>query len=660
MKILLVVKDSDNILRTIDRVSALRPSYVYICPIGYRVSKRVDFIVEELDSAGIKSQEIDFITEFNRNAFVHKKLYVDFIHRIANKSFYKDSNIKEYFKYPKEDFSLWWFSLVSEKSPGKTDSFTFFTKALTILALRDKLGCSQIWLYDKRDDLVSSLVSHSKYISILHYSLPMEMRCLLDETRRIIIEALRTTKHIFSLFAKVVTVKLFIKKTRCRRTIFADKDLFMVTMFPFLDEKALKGGKFINHAYGSLQLSTEQMHRHHPVWLAMATNMNSYGWRDALRLAKEIKKNKIDLFLIEEFVGIKDFFYLLKIYAVVSARFFKNIFNFSKLFVFSRDDKDTINFWPLFKDDFTSSFAGKVLLEAITYYRTFSNIADILPDDSKIVYFSEMHLWEKALATACRLHGGIKCIGIQHTVVPLLLLNYFYHPTDLEGSDLVNAMPRPNSLGCVGSITKEMFRESGWKDEDLFISGGFRFQRLSNYKKSMLGEKENQILVPLSIIPKENREIIQMLHDAFDTSKLNLKILLKSHPCVDIKEDIKSLGLKLDNELFYITDKELSEIVPKVKAMIVKESSSVFDALANRVPVIVPYLYNIIDMCPLSGMQGSIRYVKNAKELYDVVYKIISDHESTMPEEDPRDFINRYFSIYEDSSKYYENLASKL
>ena len=103
-----------------------------------------------------------------------------------------------------------------------------------------------------------------------------------------------------------------------------------------------------------------------------------------------------------------------------------------------------------------------------------------LPLKTKLFYFSEMQGWEKTLNIACSRREDIKCIGLQHTIVPLLFLNYFDPPASRGGDDYVKYSPKPDYLACSGDITKNIFIENKWPPEKLFILGGFRFTDFKN------------------------------------------------------------------------------------------------------------------------------------------------------------------------------------
>jgi surface carbohydrate biosynthesis protein (TIGR04326 family) len=305
---------------------------------------------------------------------------------------------------------------------------------------------------------------------------------------------------------------------------------------------------------------------------------------------------------------------------------------------------------------------GKVLLQGVIYYRCFSNIARQIPQGAKIMHFCEMQIWEKALNVACAKRKDILRVGLQHTIVPLLLLNYFNYPAELQGDDFINSVPRPNRIGCVGPITEDILSKSGWKKEQLFILGGFRFGDLALSQDIGLvppAKRKKQIVVAFSLSPFENREIIRLLFDAFNDKKTDYRILLKGHPCDPLEETVRMMGLNLNPGVFEFTNTSLSQIVPESMGMVVKESSSCFWALRNNIPVIVPLLYSIIDLCPLSTLSKSVIYVHSPQEIYAAVEEVMQGVRHANAQEGAK-FLDNYLNIYLKKSEYYQNIISNV
>jgi len=285
-----------------------------------------------------------------------------------------------------------------------------------------------------------------------------------------------------------------------------------------------------------------------------------------------------------------------------------------------------------------------------------------LASGTKILYFAEIQGWDKTLNIASSKREDIVSVGIQHTSVPLLLLNYFDHQEDFKGDDYLKYSPAPDYLGCVGPITQEIFIKNQWPAEKIFVLGGFRFQELDRSQECLAvpaAKDDRYIIVTLSNSPIETKEMLLLLKEAFSNKDLDFKILLKSHPCCPADKIAKTEHLNMSDNIFVYTNQSLQEIVLQSKAMIVKGSSAVFWALRNNIPVIVPLLYDIIDLSPVSGLSDLPVYVKDSKELYEAVENILN-HRSITSEAKSRDFLDSYLEVYQNNKQYYDNITNAL
>ncbi len=658
-RILLVLTGRDRETEVLRRISGDNNNIeeVFLCPIEYNADRLAQQLKKSLEKkTTIEAELVDFIYRFNKKAFELKQEYINFIHELGEKDFFNGINLKRYFTYPSGEFSVWWFSLIAEKNPYKSSAFTKFCKILTILHLKNELGCEQIWL-NRKNGVIGNVLSASGLDDFVSISGYRSYHGYTGEIKLIFIEMLRVAKFILALLQRAIGAKRLERRFKNQREYLRDSKILAVTAFPSVDETKLKDGRFVNLAYGSLQNSIESNHKNKVAWLGMFVPINSYNWSKTLKIAKRVKENS-KFFILEEWLGYKEFSRIIFTYFLLSVRALINLNRYRAHFVY-RDPVTNlrINLWEILKKDFLSSFMGKILIWGISNYIAFSNIIEDLPKYIKVLYFAEMQSWEKALIVACAKRGDITCVGMQHSIVPLLMLNYFDHPEDLRGNDYVKYCPAPDYLGCVGSITRDILLQGCWPREKLFILGGFRFHdfRESPDILTIKERRKGQVVVPFSLCPLENREMLLLLFHAFNDKNLNFDILLKTHPCDPIQKVARRMGLDINSKVFKFTNKRLQEIIPESKAMIVKESSSVFWAIYNGIPVIVPSLYSIIDLCPLSKLSNLAIYINNPVELFNTVIRIMQNRRD-IDGNGYRKFLNKYLNIYLDDKQYYDNL----
>ena len=655
-KALFVISRVSGAEALVARIKSLDVEHIYLCPLEAACVDLCRAAADILSGAGPYRVEIvDFVERFNRESFDLRKDYLAFVHETSEAKLGAAKDLKSYFVYPKKDFSLWWFSLIAEKNPYKSDTFTVFCQVLSVLRLAKAAGCAALYLDDRSGKVNRILIDSFPDRVVVRGGARADVLGL-EEAKIILIEFLRASRFLLSLLAKIIKSRIYGRNPKKNAGLVAGCQAALVTAFPFLDKKALEKGEFINTYYADLQAPLEEKYRAKMTWVGMFAPVQGCTWDQAFSFARRLDRCE-KLYLLEEWLDGRDFFALIADHWRVAVKFFAALKFYPRLFMFNdRLCRERVNFWRLFRKDFFSSFFGKVLVWEMSDYRAFSNITSRLPAQAKIVYFAEFQGWEKALNIACAKRPDISCVGLQHTIVPLMFLNYFDDSRVFGQKDYLRYCPRPDYLGCVGDVTKDIFMNHDWPAERLFVCGGFRFRELLKADARLPRAKEKYIVVPFCNYYPENKEMFTLLYDTFNHTDLGVRFLLKSHPTCPVERIAADLKISLNPDVFEFTKKSLSEIVPGSSAMIVKGSSSLFWAMQNGVPVIIPLLYGIIDMCSISGVNNELAvYVRDRQSLYAAV-KAILEGTYVFDRAKGDRFLEKYLHIYADKNKYCENL----
>ncbi len=619
---------------------------VFLFALEYGCDDRVRHIVQYGKDKGIKVVTIQSLELLNQNSFKLKDPYIKWMYEISESSVGSAKNLKEFFKFDGGNASVWWLSLINERNPYKSDSFGEFVKVVTITEFIETYRVDSLWFDRSLIQFYKIFQESSLKVSVnLITSQSLNMRCVLQQEGFFIFiqEQVRSLWALVQMVKRILQARFYMRGLQRRLNALSKVDVLAFTMFPLVDQEWLKEHKFVNRAYGLIDKTFKSTAKIKVAWIAMFTKIEHYNWKQSLKLGDQLNQHGEQILFYEEFIGFKA---LTKIIMNSLITMLKTIFylkDFSSLFVY-KINTASIPLWRLFKKDFYRSFAGKELLVELAMYFAFDGIMKKLPVHIRIYHFAELHGWENSLNMVRRKHTSLVTIGLQHTIMPLLLLNYFRDPRDFEHDDL-NGFPQPSYLGTTGEITRSLLVQNGWNQHKLFILGGFRFANILNVLNTKTVPRDhfrkNQIVVALSISDKENAEVIEMLNDALKECDLDIKIALKSHPCNNPLTLIQKLQLNLDPRI-EITNRPLDELVGESKGMIVKESSSIFEALARGVPIIVPQLYSMIDMCPLSGIYEGVHYVYNAQDLLMKMKSICKDQDSLSDQESVNHFLNRY------------------
>jgi surface carbohydrate biosynthesis protein (TIGR04326 family) len=559
----------------------------------------------------------EFITRFHNLAFSEKKKYLKFIYNIGK------SGLINLFKFPGENFSLWWFSLIAEKSTFKTDSY---------------------------DRLIFYLLSPEKK------PIKKPIRKLIRESA--LFQFFIGFYSLYSFIRKVIYAKIFIKDFKRRQADLFDNDYTMVSYFPLLDKDKAKDNIFENKYIAPFHRLLEGKRKGKYAHICFHVDIDGLNFKDSVRLINKFYKTQ-SIFLLEEIFKLRHIFSILFYYLYFSFLFIFNINRIKKNILYEYEGKN-YNVWHIFKNDFYISFCGNILASSLCYIYIFKELASCLKKNSIVICMCEMLWWEKALYVYTKKYGLIS-IGYQHTIVPELLLNYFNHPDEIRVSNGKNGRcPLPDYMTTVGNIPAKLFKKYGWPDERVFVWGAQRFESLKDIDKLFIPWEynENYFICAFSISISEAERVLLMLEEAFKKAIVNYKIYLKSHPAINLQHVVKKLGLELNSEVFEFTEVPLDRSMQKAKGIIVTESSSCLYALAYGSPVIVPRFENRIDCNPLSYISNIPIYADSAEDLRNICDQIVNLPDSPVIDAEIKKFLNDYLCFPVSDSEYLDKIDS--
>ncbi len=646
MKILYLVSRTAQDIRFETIIKNNSPIEIYIFPMEYGCEARISQISQYCEAKGWKVVVIKSLELLNQNSFKFKDQYIKWLYEVSEANIGSSKNLKEFFSFDKGTASVWWLSLINERNTYKSDSYIEYVKIMTMKELIQLYGITVLWFDRSWDNFYNVFKESSVKVSLkMLTSKTDHLKSSFKNSDLIIFiqEQIRSLWAFFYLIKRILQAKFYLKDFQKRVSHLNKINILAFTMFPLVDHAKIKENKFVNRAYGLIDKTFKDSPHMNVAWLAMFTEINQYKWVPSIKLGNQLNQHGEKILFYEEFINVKVFLRIIVHWLMTAFKTLIQLNRFSRIFVY-QSDIGSISLWRLFKKDFYSSFAGKELLVELGMYFAFDEIVKNLPSHARLYHYAELHGWENSLNMICRKHPSLITVGLQHTIMPLLLLNYFRDAEDLKDKDL-NGFPQPSYIGTTGEITRSLFLQNGWNQDKVFILGGFRFANILNLLKAKELDhdhlKKHQMVVALSISDKENAEILHLLNDSLKECDLDIKVFLKPHPCNNLPALIQKLGLKFNSRV-EITNRSLDELVSESKVMIVKKSSSIFEALVRRVPVIVPQLYSMIDMCPLSGLCDGVNYVYSSKELLNKLNEMFTSKQSLFNQESIFNFLNRY------------------
>lgn len=637
---------------------------ILLCPVTTdQVSiNKVSEKLKEIATFGEEAHDVNILSAFDKKAYAIKDHFVEFVHDFANTKISGGKSIKEYFKFPFKDISTWWFSLVVEKSVLKSNAFDNMVKLLAILDRIDSCGVKEIYIDLKNRDLVAALIKNIKDDNkIINFS----KKRAYSESYCFAKNVFFAINYIIQGFKRFYYLKKNMGGFLSRLDHFRESQYVFVTYFPLLDKARFREGEFINRYYEPLQRALKGKDRHIYNWLAINSCIDGYTWKEGVKIGSQINSMGETLLFYEEWLGIKQLLMGFMVYLRMAFLFILKRHQISKSFIFKdKDNERFVDLWQIYKNEWYSSFCGDVMADGILFYLAFQNILARLKKGATILYYMENHGWEKALNIAANEVGGLNVVGVQHSSVPALSLNFFEcHIKNKNNDENINGLPSPNYLACVGKTTQNIFEKQGWDKQKLFILGGLRYKYISKYLNGAFewDKRENMIIVALTISPIESQELLYYVYQAFGRIPGDIQIVIKAHyASQSIATIMKSVNLSLDKQNYVISDVPMSTLLPKAKALVTCGSTVDIEALACRCPVIIPRLASAVDNSPLSNFTDLAIYVDSPNELKNKIDKIIRLNKSPLSSEDCVRFVKDYFEPISSDEEYLNRLEFAL
>ena len=264
-----------------------------------------------------------------------------------------------------------------------------------------------------------------------------------------------------------------------------------------------------------------------------------------------------------------------------------------------------INLWPLFKDEWCRSFAGREALSNLLDVNLFELALKTLPAQRVGVYLHENQGWEFALINAWRLAGHKRLIGTAHSTVRFWDLRYFFDQRSYVRAGN-NDLPLPDNVAINGAAMMEAYLAGGYHRSELVEVEALRYLHLAE----TTGDKDTtlnalkpsiSLLVAGDFLPINTQLQMRLLEEALQMLPGNTIIIVKSHPlCPIYTEDYPSLDMEVSVESIATLLK--SSDVVYAGSM----TSAAVDAYCVGVPVVCALDPNTLNLSPLRGRLGTL------------------------------------------------------
>jgi len=547
------------------------------------------------------------------------KIYVDLIAKIAASPVKGGKTLREALK-KNDALSLWWFHKVSNKASESDPTFQFIVEILSIISVASSANRKKIILLGGYRELAKVLKDIFQI---------QEIKC----RRRysflyVFVRSLLSRAKYFFIFL----LRWFIVKTNVK----APQSSFDVVFGGFWDWSIQedKHTHRLNDCYfKSLpdRLSSKGLKTGWFLWFD--PYVGSFSKRRKLKhILEPIKKHSNSLVILQCLIKIRQ---LIK--AIANFRpywiflSFSRNNNFKKTFVV-----EGINFYPLLWGPLSYYFLNSSIPHfELVYIGSLEAFKKYQPKIS--ISFLELFLHSRAFYAGAK--GGssntTNCL-IQHASYSReKTLGVLDPQREYEGFPDKCSIPKPDYIFAMGELGKEIFMESGFPENRIFLTGSSRYEHVTD--TNVLRDSKSSKIKNLFMMPTVDRDLEMGMIEAACMATEDLegvRLFLRSHPFAKME---KHPDFAHYRDRIEITKGTLEEDLSKADLIIFSYSTVAEEALVRGVPVWqwVPISYNASVFCDLKVIPAFHSVV----ELRQSLKEFISNSGLFIPSDETKTFV---------------------
>jgi surface carbohydrate biosynthesis protein (TIGR04326 family) len=486
---------------------------------------------------GEKEQFVSLPSVVDQDFEKIRREYLRWLSGLARSPFRK-KNFIECFEIRK-NFSIWWMSLLVEKSQWKSDSMYKVFRFLVLDNLLRKMvqaGLTKVVVDLPDHQVCSALETWCRFNHIKFILVPRNLTRRLPNSPYIFTVLSHSIKG-FSYLIYAITIRLLPALTH--HSGYSNNrphQISFISYFFNLDREELERGRYVCRYWAGL--SAESFcNLYSRNWLHLFVKGNDVtGLRGAARHVRRLNVTQSrDGYhqLLDCRIGYREAIRIVRDYTKTWRAALSLMCPRQKFRV--RDGR--VDLWPLLSGDWMSSFFGKIGASNAIYLNIFEATFKKMPHQRKGFYLLENQAWERALIHAWRSGGHGSLVGVVHSVVSPCDLRHFFDRSEYEESSF-NALPLPDFVAVNGEVAKSHYLNAGFPTRKLIQLEALRYNYLSEFKISKpvtrIDANRLRLLVLGDYIPSTTRQQMVLLSQAAARLSDRLDILVKAHPACEI------------------------------------------------------------------------------------------------------------------------------
>lgn len=462
-----------------------------------------------------------------------KDKYLEFIHDLGEFR-YQGKKIRKHFEV-ENDFSLWWMSLISEKSPWKSPSILDCIKLIAIEKIVKEQSPRKLIFAVSNKNAAKVLKSFCKKKNIDFEWTPNKKKypnyIYFNDTVQKFCTCIYGFIYLFYYFVSRSGLKL----SKSNLNYNNEDSIFFSSYFYNLDLHKAKEGTYYSRQWGGLPQylnakGYKTVHLENFVKSPAIDKVSSAKY--LINLFNKENNRKYHVFL-DQFLTIKSFFYInLKYMRIINSGI-----SHAKLKAAFNLKKSEMNLWPLMRDDWFSSFCGKTTVSNLIWLRLFNEHLKKMAPQKLGFYLCEGMGWERALIHAWKKNGHGALIAVPHSTVRYWDLRYFQDKR-ITAFPSKFLFPVPDYYAVNGHHAYNAFLENKCPDNMLLKSEALRYQFLNNTpaenKKNIKNIIDSKMLILGDVSESETDLMLKELELFISNNDVKLNLAIKPHPACEI------------------------------------------------------------------------------------------------------------------------------
>jgi len=583
--------------------------------------------------------------DLDENFELYRGMYLKWLSNLKNKEI-KDVSVLNLFDV-RTDFSLWWMSLLVEKSQWKSPCLHDVFKLLALQSYLQNIKNPNFTevnldLGDRDLELVirgwfKINWPNAKVISkTRNQFIPYFMHLVSHIKNKL--------KFIFYIFYQFYIALIL---SPCKKHPLTKHQVSIFSYFFNLDKNKLKKGKFVSGYWEPLYQILDEFnysYNWHHLYLRRFMPGGQKNTQHALSFINHNRIRNEYHNLIQSHLNIKLFFRSFFEYCHIRKKCPQDS-DIAKYFSINKG----FNFWLLLQKDWHESFKGKLAFENCLLLNSFEKLCCDLGYQKLGMYLLENQAWERALVYAWKKFGHGQLIGVQHATISDGDLRFYQHKSEYDHSEN-QKLPLPDFIGVNGNASLMLLKNTRFPEDKILKLEALRYLYLAiapEVNEVYKSPRISRLLVLGDYSPVVSNKLINFLNTTLNLYQINLEIYIKNHPAHSI--NIKNWP-KIKAQ---IIDEPLSDIHNRYDIAISSSSTSAsVDVYLAKKPIIIMRETEKINMCPLRKYSG-VRFVSLPSEFAECIkyYDSIATSENGISVQD-------YFYLDKRLPKYRKILKS--